>query len=212
MLQMQKTMNEKVNPDWKNKGWSFLRAAMVEGVEAMEHRGWKWWKKQTCDLPQLQMEYVDIWHFALSDLMLNNPEKSLEEIAEIVSMQIGAKNDLVVADGQSFIISKMNELEKMDIMIGLAAFKRFSIPLFESLMKDAELDWNILYRQYVGKNALNIFRQNNGYAAGHYIKIWQGREDNEHLQEIVNELSWEESNPFIILTQKLEERYHALNI
>ncbi|PJI52103.1 dUTPase, partial [Methylobacterium radiotolerans] len=24
----------------------------------MEHYGWKWWKKQTIDLPQVQMELV----------------------------------------------------------------------------------------------------------------------------------------------------------
>ena len=38
---------------------------------------------------------------------------------------------------------------------------------------------------YIGKNVLNFFRQDHGYKAGSYIKIWGGREDNEHLSDIV---------------------------
>lgn len=44
-----------------------------------------------------------------------------------------------------------------------------------------------LYFQYVGKAALNRFRWNNGYADGTYVKIWDGREDNEWLTEILNQ-------------------------
>lgn len=210
MLEMQQKMNAKINPDWKNKGYQFLRAAMVEGVEAMEHRGWKWWKKQQCDLPQLQMEYVDIWHFALSDFFIKHPDKTVDEIANFILSQVNLKDNKIIADGKEFIISDMNELEKMEVMIGLAAFKKFSVPLFESLMKEAQLNWGDLYRQYVGKNALNIFRQNNGYNDGSYIKIWNGREDNEHLQEIMKEISWEDGDIFVILNEKLSSRYNNL--
>jgi hypothetical protein len=45
-----------------------------------------------------------------------------------------------------------------------------------------------LYNQYIGKNVLNFFRQDNGYKEGTYIKIWDGREDNEHLVEILTRL------------------------
>ena len=58
MLILQAGMNAKVNPDWINAAYPYLRAVVVEGAEAMEHRGWKWWKKQHCDLEQLQMELL----------------------------------------------------------------------------------------------------------------------------------------------------------
>ena len=58
MLTLQANMNAKVNPDWIKAGYPYLRAVVVEGAEAMEHHGWKWWKKQECDLQQLQMELV----------------------------------------------------------------------------------------------------------------------------------------------------------
>ena len=38
----------------------------------------------------------------------------------------------------------------------------------------------------MGKNILNVFRQNNGYKDGSYIKIWNGKEDNEVMSEILN--------------------------
>ena len=52
-------------------------------------------------------------------------------------------------------------------------------------MLSADLDFESLYTAYVGKNVLNFFRQDNGYKAGTYVKNWAGREDNEHLVELV---------------------------
>jgi hypothetical protein len=43
-----------------------------------------------------------------------------------------------------------------------------------------------LYKLYVGKNALNQHRNVNGYKDGTYVKHWHGREDNEHLAEIMD--------------------------
>ena len=55
-------------------------------------------------------------------------------------------------------------------------------------MAAADLDFEGLYRGYVGKNVLNFFRQDHGYKDGSYIKVWSGREDNEHLVELTAEL------------------------
>jgi len=35
---------------------------------------------------------------------------------------------------------------------------------------------------------LNFFRQDHGYQDGTYVKEWQGREDNEHLSELLETL------------------------
>jgi len=42
MLKMQDDMNSKVNPDWVSAKNNWHRAIQVEGVEAIEHHGWKW--------------------------------------------------------------------------------------------------------------------------------------------------------------------------
>jgi len=59
MLELQATMNSKVDPDWINAKYPYLRAVAIEGAEAIEHHGWKWWKKQQKDLAQLQMELLE---------------------------------------------------------------------------------------------------------------------------------------------------------
>ena len=62
------------------------------------------------------------------------------------------------------------------------------MPLFTVLMEACDLSAEDLYRHYVGKNVLNFFRQDHGYQDGTYIKEWQGREDNEHLSELLESL------------------------
>ena len=52
-------------------------------------------------------------------------------------------------------------------------------------MFTCDLSFEDLYRHYIGKNVLNFFRQDHGYKEGSYIKIWEEREDNEHLSEIM---------------------------
>lgn len=182
MLDLQSQMNAKVNPAWIQAAYPFLRAIVVEGAEAMEHHGWKWWKKQTCDLPQLQMELVDIWHFTLSAIVL----KANGDIESAASMlHEGALQPHEVSfDGTRYVFAEMDALSKIELMIGLSSVRRISITLFESLMKNCDMDWDDLYRQYVCKNVLNIFRQDNGYKEGTYVKVWHDREDNEHLVEI----------------------------
>ena len=44
-----------------------------------------------------------------------------------------------------------------------------------------------VYKLYVSKNILNIFRQDNGYAEGNYVKIWDGEEDNVYIAKLIEE-------------------------
>ena len=43
----------------------------------------------------------------------------------------------------------------------------------------------VVTKLYIGKNCLNQFRQDNGYKEGHYIKVWNGKEDNVVMVEIL---------------------------
>ncbi len=81
-------------------------------------------------------------------------------------------------DGTYYKFSDMDTIHRMELLIGLSVSRRVSIPLFATLIADAGMDWNALYKSYVGKNVLNFFRQDNGYKDGTYIKIWEGHEDN----------------------------------
>lgn len=183
MLRLQSRMNARVNPDWVAAAYPYLRAVVVEGAEAMEHHGWKWWKKQERDLEQLRMELVDIWHFLLSHLLLETRGDEAAAADRLLALARPAAT--VDFDGISYRIDALDTLAKLELTTGLAAAGRLSIPLFAALLRDCGMDWQALFCQYVGKNVLNFFRQDHGYKEGSYRKIWAGREDNAHLVEVM---------------------------
>ncbi|MDO6763613.1 dUTP diphosphatase [Agarivorans sp. 1_MG-2023] len=204
MLQLQDNMNAKVNPDWLATRSPFLRAVVIEGAEAIEHHGWKWWKKQDCDLEQLQMELVDIWHFVLSELLLQENGEHAPAQAHVFAH---IDETSLEFDGNTWQFSELNLLEKLELLIGLAAAKRTSIGLFSALLADCQMTWVDLYQQYVSKNVLNFFRQDNGYKQGTYRKVWGGREDNEHLVELMLDLDATSLSFQDDLYQALHQRY-----
>ena len=71
----------------------------------------------------------------------------------------------------------------------------------------SELNFDSLYTAYVGKNVLNFFRQDNGYQDGSYVKNWSGREDNEHLVEVIAELDHSAEDFSKQVYGALENRY-----
>ncbi|MDQ2077994.1 dUTP diphosphatase [Marinimicrobium sp. ABcell2] len=176
MLELQNSMNTKVHPQWREQNFEFYRAIWVECAELMDHYGWKWWKKQSPDTEQVALELIDIWHFGLS-ILLRSGRTEDELIAQI-------NEQLVISTDQP------------DFRLDLEAFaaatladRQFHVREFARLMAGIEMDLDALYRGYVGKNVLNFFRQDHGYKDGSYRKNWQdGREDNEHLVELVQTL------------------------
>lgn len=186
MLSLQESMNSKVDPDWIKARYPYLRAVAIEGSEAIEHHGWKWWKKQDKDLAQLQMELIDIWHFLLSEILLRHDgdqEKALSSLLGALSKV--KEQDLINFDGQKIQVNSCDLVSKLELLIATAISRRIELALFGAIMMDCELSWTDLYSQYVGKNVLNMFRQDNGYKEGTYKKIWDGKEDNEHLVDIL---------------------------
>ena len=186
MLSLQESMNSKVDPDWIKARYPYLRAVAIEGSEAIEHHGWKWWKKQDKDLAQLQMELIDIWHFLLSEILLRHDgdqEKALSSLLGALSKV--KEQDLINFDGQKIQVNSCDLVSKLELLIATAISRRIELALFGAIMMDCELSWADLYSQYVGKNVLNMFRQDNGYKEGSYKKIWDGKEDNEHLVDIL---------------------------
>ena len=78
---------------------------------------------------------------------------------------------------------------------------------FANVMQLIQMDFDQLFRTYVGKNVLNFFRQDHGYKSGEYQKLWHGREDNEHLIEVLGELDCAADEVPDALYRALQERY-----
>ena len=183
MLQMQHRMNSRVHEDWINQHFEWYRATWIECGELMDHVGYKWWKKQAADMEQVRLEVVDIWHFGMSALFL--PDTDLEALAGEIAddFTVGAP----VGSGEQSASQRIHAATEALAQHALQT-KGFSVPLFHALMQACDLSADALYRHYVGKNVLNFFRQDHGYQDGTYIKEWQGREDNEHLSELLESL------------------------
>ncbi len=195
MLELQNAMNTRVHSEWREQGFEWYRAIWIESAELMDHYGWKWWKHQKPDVEQVKLELIDIFHFGLSILLVN--KTSIESIAEQVSDALKVDESVDFKNAlEAFTAHTLNE-------------KDFSVSLFVRLLKGMEMTFEDLYSGYVGKNVLNFFRQDHGYQDGTYKKIWDGREDNEHLVELVAELDVSDAQFSAKLYQSLKTRYET---
>ena len=198
MAELQDSLNRNVHAAWRTQGHQYYRAIWVECAELLDHFGWKWWKHQRPDLDQVKLEIVDIWHFGLSELIREG------------AIAGGRVDDRVIA---AFADWSHQPRDFRDAVEALAqqtlAQRGFPVAAFVDVMAALPLDLDELYRIYVGKNVLNVFRQANGYQSGAYVKIWQGREDNEHLFELVRTLDAGSRSFFDDLYRALEARYAA---
>jgi len=194
MLEMQDAMNSKVNPDWRQAGNAWYRAIWTECAEMLDHYGWKWWKHQQPEMDQVRLEIVDIWHFAMSDLLIRGDSN------DSIATQIA--RDLLQVDDVPDIRAAIEHLAQVTLETRSA-----NIPVFARLMELADMTFDDLYRIYVGKNVLNFFRQDHGYKEGSYIKVWNDREDNEYLADILSSLDPDSSAFADQVYQKLEEAY-----
>ena len=85
--------------------------------------------------------------------------------------------------------------------------KSFDVASFAGCLLQCDMTADSLYRSYVGKNSLNFFRQDHGYKDGSYLKVWDGREDNEYLVDIINRLDSSAADYKEQVYQALEDVY-----
>jgi dimeric dUTPase (all-alpha-NTP-PPase superfamily) len=198
MLIMQDRMNSRVHEHWVEQNFEWYRAAWIECGELIEHYGYKWWKKQDVDIEQVRLEIIDIWHFGLSALFHDG--KSIEQIAVDIEAEVSKFEPVGLGVRDATEALALHSLQT----------RSFSPSCFWELMLSAGLDFDSLYSAYVGKNVLNFFRQDNGYKEGSYVKNWAGREDNEHLVELVAPLDKSADDFADQVYRALENRYREL--
>jgi len=176
MFVMQDKLNAAINANWINdESQDWHCAVLVEGAEMIDHYGWKWWKHQVPDIEQVQLELVDIWHFIMSAQLREYPQLDMEQaIEQSVEQWFDVLNTPA---------SKGDFLPLAKALVGQSAQSKIAYQEFSQLMASVDFSFADLYKWYIGKNVLNYFRQDHGYKDGSYIKVWHGREDNEHLAD-----------------------------
>ena len=195
MAEMQDAHNCHVHPEWRTQGYDYYRAIWVECAELLDHFGWKWWKQQQADADQVKLEIVDIWHFALSDLIRAGTLTD-ELAAPLVFEPRSDEGDPIRFRLAVEALAEVTLVERA-----------FRIEPFIAVMRALPMGYQELFSMYVGKNVLNNFRQDHGYKTGEYQKLWSGREDNEHLVEVLAGLSCDPEDVPEVVYASLKQRY-----
>ncbi len=184
MLRLQDGFNQVVNPQWKQAGYQWARAIWVECGELMDHFGYKWWKAAKPDHEQCLLEVVDIWHFVMShELTLAEPEQVAKDVSKLLEFAAAQPHRAWTDEERRRCIDRL----AMRSAAFAAADGASVLVEFLELADAFGLSLQDLFTRYIAKNALNRFRQHNGYKEGRYIKQWHGREDNEVLTEVLQQ-------------------------
>lgn len=214
MLKLQDDLNKVVNPNWATAKYNWTRAIYVEAIEALQYTDWPWWKKQETNKDQLKLELIDIWHFILSSMI--EESKYCESSGYIFGL-IEAEKEILELEEEDELEGYLDmpiipdTIEECLESIAYRALKKeFFFLTFFRAMELVDLSFDELYAKYAQKGVLNLFRQHNGLKDGTYIKIWDGKEDNEHLLELSSELDLQNIDFSSKLYNKLVNRYEIL--
>lgn len=197
MLDLQNSFNVKVNPEWRLANYPFVDAIWTEAGEAFNHTNWEWWKKKALpvDVAQIKMEVIDIWHFAMSELLNHDEVEDMTYVEMIVALN-GAVGPQVISNpnlDKGIMQTALREMIASALMPREEHRIMFILSSFIKLMAAVNMDWEELYKLYLGKNALNGFRQANGYKTNcdEYKAKWaveKAWEDNQYLSNFLEGL------------------------
>lgn len=183
-LSLQNTFNAVVNPNWRTSNYNFRRASWIEASELIDHMGYKWWKNQQqtdWDRKQALLEVVDIYHFVLSVALIEGKTGD-----DLYHNYTWATKHVKAPSKET----KIRQIEEF-VMVCLEGSVMYGA--FFQILVALELSVEDLQKYYLGKNALNKFRQDNGYKSGIYQKQWNFNgeivEDNKVLEHILESSS-----------------------
>lgn len=194
MLENQNTLNSKLSEMWREQDYPFLDAIMVEATELFDHTEWKWWKEaKDINQNQVKLEIIDIWHFVMSIALSFDVEVDAlsEQVSELMNTSITTASDSYVSWDYSVIREFTKSLIAFSADPSNSPMYNQRVPFWAPLVYLTGalaglvgMTYQELYCLYIGKSVLNEFRWEIGYGKG-YQKIWFGKEDNEHLVEII---------------------------
>jgi len=219
------TLQQKLNDDTNGLGWengytkndriiNWKRCIYMESAELIDSFNWKHWKdiNKAADWDNATIEIVDIWHFVMSLLLEDYKVNSRGDIDKL-------SKDIVDVHGFDRFSKEPENRDNADTMEVINDVEHIinittasKVNLFDGLLKEyfsmalkCGVNLQILYKFYLAKNVLNQFRQDNGYKEGTYRKVWNGKEDNEVMLEILDEGEFSADTLYI----ELDEAYNS---
>lgn len=184
MLQLQRALNDREDPDWYTKQPLFLRAATVAATAAMEHYGWNLWNNSDPNLPEVRHNLDQILGHLLSHAMTRKGRRD-EELYRIAKELDTIYTGVQRKDahfGMAFLV-------KIDLLAARCSLldDATAWAIFFSAIVDVGHEWNTLSQTYFSDNVLKLFRQDYGQDSAAYAKAWGEKQDYVHLKEIMSE-------------------------
>jgi len=180
-IEIQTELNNLVDPEWKKNlnHADFSVAIYSEIAELLDSSSWKWWKKQGAnDTWNMKIELTDIFHFYISQMILN-------DITECDKF-----TQPIPTNSKPFCINEDGSLNRGMFSFyikNILAHNAQWIDMKQMFVSFGMTDNVEISGLYVAKATLNEIRQNTGYKVGDYKKYVDGVEDNVRLQYIVDE-------------------------
>jgi len=184
MFDLQNHLNNQTNGEqWINgitkegRTINWKRCIWLETAEATESLAWKHWKSIDTpdDIENVRLEVVDVWHFLMSDMI------AIKGLEKSISLALEAEQSITAE-----MASQYSLIDALESMAKSALSGEIPLLHFFTVVRVLEdFDFEDVYKLYIGKNCLNQFRQDNGYKDGSYIKLWNGKEDNVYMQDIL---------------------------
>lgn len=200
MLNLQQELNDSTNGvNWEigvtknGKRIDWKRCIYMEAAELIDSFAWKHWKaiNQEPDWENIKIEAVDIWHFVLSLLLQEyklNKLGSIDDLAKHIVSQEGFSDFSRLdyrPEASMYEVIKMVEEMMYDVLKPEGFDLDALINDFFKMSLHCGVNLQEIYVLYIGKNILNRFRQEHGYKEGTYIKVWNKKEDNIVMLEIM---------------------------
>lgn len=207
---------------------SWIRYIKLETAELAESFPIKHWKdiNKEIDVLNVKIELVDIWHFLLSEIIclskLNpNIERDyfISQSKDVFEEILSNNSSLLIKD--KIIATKIfiKALSRFEFIVSEYDLFYEDCPFAEKMFMLKKilhhlallcnlvgLNFEELYKLYIGKNCLNNFRQENGYKDGTYKKIWFNTEDNVVMYTFLQKIPIQEFN-ITLLKSCLEDEY-----
>ncbi len=182
---LQDTLNKVIDPDWKLANRNWPRAIRGEMFEAIDSFNWEWWKrkKNTPNIPNAEIEMVDTFFFLLShSITFAKTERDFNNLCTTTFTLALAKEQRVVQNEMDVKFNQEEFIKNGEDFIKFSLVSPEQYHLMFLKFMDMWLSLNLkmvdLMKLYRTKNILNLFRQQNGYKEGTYVKIWGEEEDN----------------------------------
>lgn len=222
MFELQDTFNKRLNENWKEAGYDFKTAVIVECGELIDSLNWKWWKSQEDNIVNAKIECVDIWHFIMSMLMEEETFNTACNRTNLINVFLNTYNDSQDKSLSATMYKNSPKAYRDNLIAVIKNIIRqcceiktlswnelmYHLAILTSFLFD---DLNELFEKYLIKNTLNIFRNKNGYKSGTYVKLWKyngnEKEDNEVAIDLMRRYQITEMDT---LLQKLETTYNSI--